>query len=674
MPKTLIDMSALLKKIEVFDMEAVRPLLSEQDDLAVCKALRRFFSSPKIFNKLSPSPQKKRDKFLQDLTTELRHARLSESVSLIEEKLEIIATTETLFKAIRAALVKSPSAQYSAEEQVWSHIQRAEIEAKMVADDTKRKRESFISGTPFVMSGSMQVTAEEGHQYNPDGALRKIVDSLSLTLAMLSHELKLNDAEGRSCFPSRPQLSEAHTYAAGTTQVLAIAWDSLEEASYRGMVFGASVTSSVVDSGDNCVSVHTIQRQFAPFEFIELFAHDRHNYKLAQNFSEIYLEIRQHTFPLISEVGPIDNGKMLSIHEVAATWALDDAYCFDVRKHTTRYAGLRLAEWIRGYSILRYIAEHFIPSGGASVYSEAELVAELTEGGLSRTSALNFIRLVTFGKGSRDLFDTPLIRLAEGNYYFFAPAMTSAQIVNVLLSRLSSLEVQVDKKGRALETRFRKLLTKIGLDNRSFKFKEGNDQYEYDNVFIFGKRVFVVECKNRGLWMHDAVACFRKFEDLEETIIQVKRLSEGLVKHPEHFSRQFGLDLSDFEVVPVILNAMPISYPGMYDGVYITDLSAFGRFFKSREITMEALGTDRKVSAHQLWRGDKPTDDDLIEQFSNPVQLIRYSDYLKNRESYYPIWTDIAFVTNHLEIEHAEMNEDYVKDYLAASREDAVQT
>lgn len=667
-------MTALLEKIEVFDIEAVKHLLYTHDDLSVCKVLRRFFSSPKIFNKLSSGAQKKREKFLQELTNELRHANYDESVALIEGKRLIINTAETVFKAIRDSLRKSPSAKYSESEQIWSHIQRAETEAKMVSDDMKRKRESVAAGAPFVMSGSTHVTGMEGQQYNPDAALEEIVRSLSLTLSMLSHELNLCDAEGRSCFPPRPQLSEKHIYEAGTTQLLAIAWKRLEEASYRGMVFGGSATSSSNSDGDKFNSVYKIEREFAPFEFIELFAHERHNYKLAQNFSEMVLGIGKYKFPLLSEVGPIDNGNVLSIHEVAAIHALDDAYCFDVRKHTTRYVGLRLAEWIRGYSVLRYVAEHFIPSGGAAVYTEAELVEELTDGGLERSSALIFIRMVTFGKGSRDLFDTPLIRLADQTYYFFAPAMTSAQIVNVLLSRLSSLEVQVDKKGYALEARLGNLLTKFGLTHRSFKFKEEGEEYEYDSIFILGKTVFVVECKNRSLWMNNAVACFRKFEDLEETVTQVKRLSEGLATHSEHFHRHFGLHLSDFEVVPVILNAMAISYPGRYDDVYMTDLSAFGRFFKSREITMEALGGDRKVSVHQLWRGDNPSDEDLIEQFTNPVQLTRFTDYLANRDAYYPVWEDIAFETNHLEINHAEMNEKYIRDFLTAAEGGSVQT
>jgi hypothetical protein len=100
---------------------------------------------------------------------------------------------------------------------------------------------------------------------------------------------------------------------------------------------------------------------------------------------------------------------------------------------------LSLRQWIRGYSYFVGIARNDDPQTTSRCIrlNEADLVAGLQGTGLSEAQARKFVRLVTFGRNTLDLFDAPLIKVADGSYVFFCAPYRSALIGVIALSRMT---------------------------------------------------------------------------------------------------------------------------------------------------------------------------------------------------------------------------------------------
>ena len=64
-------------------------------------------------------------------------------------------------------------------------------------------------------------------------------------------------------------------------------------------------------------------------------------------------------------------------------------------------------------------------------------------------------------------------------------------------------------KGFRFERDVKELISEKVGDCKSFKFKRGTNEYEYDAVFTLGNRLFVLECKNRSLSWYNPVKAFR---------------------------------------------------------------------------------------------------------------------------------------------------------------------
>ncbi|MFK3871988.1 nuclease-related domain-containing protein [Pseudoalteromonas rhizosphaerae] len=243
--------------------------------------------------------------------------------------------------------------------------------------------------------------------------------------------------------------------------------------------------------------------------------------------------------------------------------------------------------------------------------------------------------------------------MSDGKYYLFHAVLSGFSISSVVTSVFSQLEIEVKTKGKKFEESIVKRLKKKNVKAKSFKFKRGTDEYEYDAVFILDKRVFVVECKNRSIsgWNSIRSARFNKF--LSKTSKQVKRLVHGLIEYPEVFNEHFNEDISNFEVIPLIINCLPFSYAGKFEGVYISDSSSFGKFLLSGSVNYhEYGGKDFEESSqsilHHFWDGSYPSSDDLIRHLENPIHLELYRNNIEEVFSYLPSSPETFFVINDL--------------------------
>lgn len=171
-------------------------------------------------------------------------------------------------------------------------------------------------------------------------------------------------------------------------------------------------------------------------------------------------------------------------------------------------------------------------------------------------------------------------------------------------------------------------LKEQNLDARHIRVSRAGAEYEFDVVALWGRKLFLFECKNHGLSGNDPVEAHHFLQEIVSNSRQVQRLVEALVRWPDILSDVFGASVVYDEIVPCILENDTYSLPVQIDGIYVYDWSALGRFFKegsfavSRDHRLPGNHIVRnRVQLKQIWSGDTPTADDLIAEMRNPYQF-----------------------------------------------------
>lgn len=110
--------------------------------------------------------------------------------------------------------------------------------------------------------------------------------------------------------------------------------------------------------------------------------------------------------------------------------------------------GLSLREWVRGYSVISYLAKEI---KNKVLYTKGELMSMLLLGGFKEKKAEEFIKHITFGVDSRDIYDSPLVKTSNSLFFLYTPAHISPLISNIILSKFSSKQADLTKKDTGLK-------------------------------------------------------------------------------------------------------------------------------------------------------------------------------------------------------------------------------
>lgn len=646
----------LLEKLKEYNDDAIMEIL-HLDEEELITLLKKLFPISDGF--ICPHDKKmraKRDDFYQEIVNYCNHHMYDEAKKLIFNKIKIAHCTEALFDKIKESLKDKDLSKQSLPIQCWAQIIRIENEIDKIKEMANQSL-SNIKGEDNTIVVSKSYTIEyEGTSVNPDFLIEQLISSLALSLILLSHENKWFKS-GELVFPACPDIIKQDMVSAGDITSLAIAWQKLSDASNRCILFSGDVflgkEEDLLDEEWQCGinEIYFYQSKFSEFEKSDFIASRRLVDRSSQNFFETIIDydLRRVIVDDIEKITSVDDGRYLLVNEIHALQELCKLYCCDITTDENEYEGLRIKEWVRGYSCLGYLSS----KTPKRTYRKAEVISLLVQGGLDNGKAERFLKLTTFGIKSRDFYDKPLLLLDNGEYYLFHSILSGFSISSVVSSVFSQLEVEVKTKGKKFEESILNKLKQKNVKAESFKFKRGADEYEYDTVFVLDKRVFVVECKNRSIsgWNSTRSARFSKF--LSDTSKQVKRLVNGLTKYPEVFSEHFDEDISDFEVIPLIINCLPFSYAGKFEGVYVSDSSSFGKFFLSGVVSYDQYSgvnfeeSNRKI-LHNFWSGNYPSSDDLIRHLENPIHLELYRNNIEEVISCLPVSSDTFFVINDL--------------------------
>jgi hypothetical protein len=161
----------------------------------------------------------------------------------------------------------------------------------------------------------------------------------------------------------------------------------------------------------------------------------------------------------------------------------------------------------------------------------------------------------------------------------------------------------------------------------AFRVRRGGEEFEYDAIVPWNGHLFLFECKNRSLSGNDPVQTYYFDREVASQVKQVQRLAKALDAYPDIIEDQMGPEYSGMTIVPCVLHSLPYSRGEDIDGVYFTDSSLLRRFLNEPVLRIKAphrIGRAtilHRIVVRQLWKGDKPSAEDFLEQLRRPAQL-----------------------------------------------------
>lgn len=578
--------------------------------------------------------RKKRDEFFSALITNIN---CQDTVGKLKKILSTCQMSEVYIDDIKAELKSIPLMSQDVKIQCWAVIENALGEGYHLLDSIDYSIESYGENVkPFTLNNK-NILNENGESFSPDSAFDKIVGFLTLTLKMLSYEHNLSTS-GEIIIPERINVEESVIASATAVFYYSLLWNELITCAESCILFDNEIQIAEIEDlpddlkKDGVETGVIFNRTIDKFERYDAISNERLFRRISQNYWEAMVDYNiEDRIPKYVTGWSGTLVKPIISEELSALVSLMEA----IASHDTEQMvlGLSLREWVRGYSVIAYLAREIKHK---VLYTKGELMSMLLLGGFKERKAEEFIKHITFGDDSRDIYDSPLVKTSNSSFFIYTPAYTSPIISNIILSKFSSKQADLTKKGYGFERDIIEILNKNKLDNRSFKFKRDGDEFEYDAIFLLDDKAFILECKNTNLSGGSVARAYQKKVFINETTNQVKRLIRGLTSYPEVFKENFDKDIGNYELIPVIMNNLPFSIPGKVNGVYVTDSSAFGRFIRSRYINSSIISNQGGLKitgskpAFAMWESDTLTASDVINHFNDPVQL---QDFLKHQKT-----------------------------------------
>ncbi|MCW4989974.1 hypothetical protein [Enterobacter mori] len=642
-----IDFDELSKdcaKYKTKKLVKVLPLFKEDG------ALRDFINYEtqnfKNFQLYNHSKRKDRDSFYNTL---IKNIECDKTVEHLSKILSVFKVSEIYIDQIKEGLKDVPLMKENIQILCSAVIKNALEEGHHLQD----LMESHINrvgedGALFSLNDK-NILDDEGNSISPDSVLDKIVNFLTLTLKMFSHEHKLTKSVD-IIIPDIVQVERSLVNNASAIFYYSLLWNDLITCTKSCIYFdneidvaeSSKIPEHIQNEGIRTAVLYDRTRD--DFEYYDSISNQRLSRRLSQNFWEAISSLnlsKRVASDITKWTGSLDD-HAITLEEYPFLVSLMEA--ISSHDSNANVLGLSLREWVRGYAVISYLSK---TARFKYIYRKEEITSVLRLAGFTEQNASTFIKNITFGSDSRDVYDSPLIKTDNSSFFLFTPAYTAPLISNIVLSKFSSKQADLSEKGYGFEKDILKKLEEYNLHSNHFSFKRGLEQYEYDAIFLLDDKAFILECKNTTLSGGSLTRAFQKKKFILKTTNQVKRLVNGLRANPEVFEEHFGKSINDYELVPVIMNNLPFSIPGKVNDVYVTDFSSFSRLIKSRYINLGVISHSDKdgynVSNHKkvysMWEGDTLTAKDIINHFENPIQL---HDFIENKEiKKYPLRTSV---------------------------------
>ena len=628
-----------------------------------------------------------RTSFFNEISTFVLEHLGAESKAEFDAEIELIDQIEKGYQGIINTLSKCDIGKHPATVRSAGIIKRAsheylELNRLLHKKLAATKQFNAMSG-PFVQDAN-------GGAISADAVLEGLSDTVAMALIMEAYNNRWFDGE-TVILPEFPEIDEEVIIQSGSTQVLALIWRQWQRTEKRRRYLGGEfivlskdkLPPKVPNNIERLVKYVPADDGFSDREIYDYISNIRLKDRLIQNFFELEIEHR------LSEKGVgINNGaalppkELISGEEAHACISLSEILGYQIADDDERPGGLRLLEWVRGYTVLKELSSHnqgedVSVEQCTPVFEENELVAILNKCGLEGELANMFISHTCLHKSCRDMFDCPIIRLGESHLLLFTPAVTNINIPMVVLSNLSNRGEVLGRKGKAFEKYIHGYLGKQRMEAFSFKATREGQEYEYDVVLPWEGHIFIFECKNRSLSGNDPVQSYYFDLEVASQVKQVRRLAEALHKYPDIIEHNMGAQYMGHKVIPCILHSLPYSRSGNIEGVYFTDASSLKRFFDQPYFRIKIphrIGDStilHRTAIKKFWNGEKPEAQDYINQLENPFQIELSAKHLDSNTMCFPLSeTDLALT---VEVVRSEMSVNSVCKAMGANADKVLQ-
>ncbi|NNE56852.1 MAG: hypothetical protein HKN36_01985 [Hellea sp.] len=575
----------------------------------------------------------KRDDFLTNFEayakTELGNDAATEVTNLRHD----VGFIEFGYSQILEDRQNSPFGELSATERVAAIISAA---CRSVID-LNSLRDEHVERTGAV-STSPVLENELGQRIDLDGVNAAMVESTGMTLLIEAYGENWFNQSGKLILPEFDLNSDEQVQVIEIGLLNAMVWRRWKRAEELHRFLDGDLVpfhdEQILSSlPPNVTKIMAFDQNDATIELLDEIANDRVKHGMTQNFFEMKQQtnIARLSTGLSKPIG-IGKGKFVSEAESHAAVALSSTMSAPIIDDLDEYAGLRLIEWLRGYAVLQQFAidqfEASAVDGLMPSIQKRDLIELLSSFGLIKDKAEAFLERTSFGKSSRDLFDHPLIETGSGSILVFGPALLHGNLTGMLLSTLSNLKEDLQKKGHAFEAHIIDYLNGLeGVTAETRKVKRDGEEYDYDVLALWDDYIFHFECKTHGLSGGTPQRIFRFHQEARKDAKQTRRLADALVKHPDILEVVFGKAAEGKKVISCVLNALPYAVPGGIDGIPFYDASALGRFFEDRYLHIKTwhrgaqVDVMHRVGITDLWLAEKPSPERLVDEINDPVQV-----------------------------------------------------
>jgi hypothetical protein len=553
-------------------------------------------------------------------------------VAKFDSHMESARLVEASFHDILGTLETFDISKCPPDRRAWACIKIAVSEL----NESVRIHEAQQKATPITMLKHLSIEAENGRTISLDSVVWNITRGLGRNLQMLGYREKWFDkATEELVIPSPVAVDDATAEQAGMLFIMELAWSDLVTGWDRIRLFEDTVKRErralIFDNRPDPVEVELLE--FGPptkWELYDAVAVSR----LQQNLFQHLMDLKVFAEGEIKSLddGPValpEPGSFISEGELIAFHFFEEVLFLPIRENRDHAGGISLKHWLRGYAFLAELCRDSGKSAlDAKLVAPTDITTGLCRGGFTETEAALFIRHVTFGRKARDLMDDPLVRVADGRFMMFAPGWRSPMLTTVVMSRLGRFQTNFSDKGQRFEKAVRTQFADAGIAAKTFKYSIGDTQYDCDVAALWGRTLFVFECKNHALAFGHLPSLANFHHEFFYAAEQAARTKEFLELNPNVVKEHFGAGVKWDRVVACVLYATPWSIGRIIEGheLYSYDASALAKFLGDGRIAVQTPRRHKNITVlrrhqHTLWKGAKPDDDDLLHQLADPIQL-----------------------------------------------------
>ena len=304
--------------------------------------------------------------------------------------------------------------------------------------------------------------------------------------------------------------------------------------------------------------------------------------------------------------------------------------------------GLKVKEYLRSWFVISELAkDHFNKKKGFLLESEDSvdvsnllfissdaLISALTKKGkVEPVSAQKSIELMCYWNMDHDIFSSPLFPTNDGSYLILTCAFISGNPVRSIFRLLSHDEIDIGFKGISSEKNLENIFSRMGFKCLTgYKYQDSLGEGEIDCI-AFKENIFFV-CESKNIVPNESTNDrFRTLDLFEKKASkQANRGSRFINSHLSKICEQFSIKVlnnGSVRVYPFIITNL-FGFTGLViNGVHVCDFSALERFAQDKYVYRMRRGEKEinKVPVHELYKGDEPTANDLLNQLHKPFQL-----------------------------------------------------